>query len=556
MKKIIMVLTILSAVMLLMACSPESKTESNGESEEVPISSAVNRESKTEVISSIQNIDWNLGAQPTSLDPQLTTDPYGQQVISQLYEGLFRYDGDELVLGLCESYTLSADGLVYTFVLKDTEWDDGSTLTAYDFEYAWRRAINPLNNSGNAQYFKVIEGVDEYMTTGTGLQKVGIKAIGSSILEVRLEAELEGFMHRLTLPCFMPVKNYSVEEGVAPWYTDLTRLATNGPFKLVEVNYGLSYVLHDNTRYHMADQVKLNSIVVGMVVDDNAMYLKFRGNSFTVIDVVLPEIIDELEDKNADYHIKNNNSLIFVAMNQKNRHLSDAGVREALSLAIDRTALSIIAQPLSESPATGMVPTGVTDSVGNLFRNVAGDYDINVEEAQLTRIKALFENGGHDGENLPPLKLVYPVGALHSEVVDYLAMMWKENLDVDVRITQMSWVDYQNALAIGDYDLALVDWRFPLDDPLMILSRLMADGEYNVGNWKSVRYDHLISTANTLADFKRDALIYESERILMDQVAIIPLYYGRDNYLVKETLKGWSKTPSGYWNFSRAYMIQ
>ncbi|MGL5574014.1 MAG: peptide ABC transporter substrate-binding protein, partial [Sarcina sp.] len=230
----------------LVACGGDSSTSASGEVE--------------------QKIVYNMGADPKTLDPALNQESQAGSVIANAFEGLMKIGADEKpTYGVAKEHTLSEDGLVYTFKLREeAKWSDGSSVTADDFDYAWKRALNPDTAATYAYQLYYIKGAEAYNKKEGKVEDLGIKVVDDYTLEVTLENPTPYFVELLAFPTYYPVKKDIVEANKA-WATKPETYISNGPFKMVEFNQKQSLVFKKNEHYWNKDKIKLETLDVRMV---------------------------------------------------------------------------------------------------------------------------------------------------------------------------------------------------------------------------------------------------------------------------------------------------
>ena len=214
---------------------------------------------------------YAMDQEPETLDPTMNNYSRSSNVLQNLFSGLFRMEADgSLSNALCEDYTVSEDGLTYTFTLKDgMKWSDGSDLTAQDFVYSWLRVLNPETASPASWELYYIQGAEEYNTGGGSSEDVAVKAVDDKTLEVTLKSPTAYFLYLLAGTNFFPVKQ-DVVEGEEVWTKSADTYVCNGPFMMSEINPQSSYVLVKNPNYYDADAVQLDGVNVVFIESPEA----------------------------------------------------------------------------------------------------------------------------------------------------------------------------------------------------------------------------------------------------------------------------------------------
>ncbi|MBN2897552.1 MAG: peptide ABC transporter substrate-binding protein, partial [Clostridia bacterium] len=203
-----------------------------------------------------QTLVWNLGSDPKTIDPGLNAASDGGHVTNNTFEGLMREIDGKMEPAMAESYTVSDDGLVYTFKIREgAKWSDGQPVTANDFEYAWSRVVDPATASEYAWIF------DE-------VNIASWKALDEKTFEVTLSSPTPYFVGLTAFYTFFPVRQDMVETaGEGAWATNPETAVSNGPFKVTFFQTGDRIILEPNEYYWRRDEVKLSKIEVLMIVD-------------------------------------------------------------------------------------------------------------------------------------------------------------------------------------------------------------------------------------------------------------------------------------------------
>ncbi len=257
--------------LVLVGCGESSRKAGNN----------VQVEQKVEVDETLQNMSLNLEKMPESLDPQFNSEGEGSLVINNLYEGLMRELGENLVNGIADSYTVSEDKLTYTFKLREAYWSDGTEITAEDFVYAWRRGADPVNKSPHLKHYESakIKNAGAIARGEMSTASLGVLALDTHVLEVVLEEPNANFLEYMTLESFMPVREDMVDEA-GTW--SKTNASYNGPFKLVTCNkQGL--ILEKNEYYWNAKDVKLQSVNMQIIGDAEIAESKYLNNELDIL---------------------------------------------------------------------------------------------------------------------------------------------------------------------------------------------------------------------------------------------------------------------------------
>ncbi|MFZ5966081.1 MAG: peptide ABC transporter substrate-binding protein [Bacillota bacterium] len=499
-----------------------------------------------------QVLRYNLGGDPKTIDPQLNSANDGGNIINNMYEGLMREVGGKLEPAMAESYTVSDDGLTYTFKLRDAKWSDGQPVTAGDFEYSWKRALDPAVASEYAFQMYYIEGAQAF-NEGTGsLDAVAVKAVDDKTLEVKLVGPTPYFLDLTAFYTFLPTRKDVVDKDPEGWAKNPELAVSNGPFKLAEYAVGDKIVLVKNENYWKADQTKVDKIEASMIVEESTILTAYESDELDVIDLVPVQEIPRLEKEDPTFMNLPLIGTYYYIFNVTKAPTDDVRVRKALTMAIDRTAIVEKITKGGQLPATGFVPPGLKDADGKEFRSVGGDYGIDPKAAQVEEAKALLAEAGYpDGQGFPTLEVLYNTNEAHKAIAEAIQEMWKQNLGINVTLQNQEWAVFQDTRHQGNFSVARAGWLGDYPDPMTMLDLWTSYSGNNDAQWKVEAYDKLIEESKTKSGKERFDLLYQAEKMMMDEMIVMPIYYYTDQIMVKERVKGFERTTMGHMYFGK-----
>lgn len=545
MKKIFYVVTLLMAV-LLTACG--------GEKEQAKETDTAVVEQKVE-----QVMAFNLGSDPKSVDPQLCSATDGGIVVNNTFEGLMRTDanGKAQPAG-AESVEVSEDKMTYTFHLReDAKWSDGQTVTAADYKYAWLRALDPAVASEYSFQLYYIKGGQEFFEGKGTKENVGLEVVDDLTFKVTLKAPTAYFLDLVTFYTFMPVREDVVIQKTEGWAKDPSITISNGPFKISEYHMNDKIVLTPNTYYWNKNNVKLDKVTMSMIVDISTAITAYDSNEMDVlISVPTPEI-PKRQVEDPTFHIVPYLGCYYYVFNVNKAPTNDINVRKALTLAIDREQIVTEVTKAGQLPATGFVPTGLVDSQGNDFRAKAGDYGISTT-ADIEKAKEYLAKAGYpNGEGMAPVELIYNTNEGHKAVAEAIQEMWKKNLGIEVNLVNQEWAVFQDTRHVGNFEVARAGWIGDYNDPMTFLDLWTsysgnndAQWNYNKGDFPAnKKFDALIENSKVTQGIDRDKDLYSAEKIMMDELITMPIYYYTGVIMVKDKIKNWERDILGTWYF-------
>ncbi len=505
-------------------------------------------------------LNWNLGADPKTLDPGLNGASDSGDINNNTHEGLIREQAGKVMPGMAESWEVSEDGKTITFHLrKGLKWSDGSDLTAKDFEYSWKRAMDPATASEYAWIWKYTNVVGAYEATeGEGsLDDVGVRALDDLTFEVKLKNPTNYFISLLSFYHFNPVKQSSVEAGPeGSWAKDPSVYASNGPFMLTSYTIGDGLTLEKNPYYWNAENVKIDRINVKFIDDAATAYTAYQSGKLDFLNAAgipnseVPKLIAE----NPEFYIFPLLGTYYYNLNLDLDMWKDVRVRKALALAIDRQKI-VEVTARGEVPAAGFVPPGFPDDKGRDFFKTAGTYGIPADGSAVKKAQKLLAEAGYPGgKGFPKFVLMYNTSDNHKQVAEIVQEMWKKNLGIECTLENQEWAVFQDTRREGDYEVARGGWITDFLDPMGLLAIFKTDNHYNDPNYSNAEYDALMIKANETVGAEHFKALYKAQEILMSELPIIPVYHYTNYYLSSPQVKNWTRSQLGAVDFSQAYI--
>lgn len=501
-----------------------------------------------------QDLKLNASTEPPSLDPGLATDAVSFEILRVLNEGLVRLDADSKVVkgsGMAKDWKISEDGLVYTFYLKDdVKWSNGDPVTAHDFEYAWKRVLNPETAADYSYQLYYLKNGEAYNNGEVTADEVGVKALDDLTLEATLEAPTPYFLQLTAFGSLYPV-NKNVVEANPNWAADAATYVSNGPFTLTEWVHDSEVVVTKSDTYWNKDAIKLNTISWAMVNDQNTEYQLFQNGDLHVADNPPSDLTYDLIQSGKAKSVPILGTYMYT-INVTEEPFTNANVRKAFAAAIDRDALVNQVTKGGQIPATGFVPPGGSSDLPKDLRDVNGNLIPSGSEAKALLDKGMEELGLTE---FPEVTISYNTSEGHKMIAEAIAAMWKENLGVNVKLFNQEWKVYLDTLDNRDYQVGRIGWLGDYMDPMTFLDMFVTGGGNNWPGYSNSEYDALIAKAKATGDQQErlDAMA-EAEKILMDEMPIIPIYFYTDVYMVQDNVKGMVLHGDGAKDYSWTYI--
>ncbi|WKV09523.1 peptide ABC transporter substrate-binding protein [Thermoanaerobacterium sp. CMT5567-10] len=490
-----------------------------------------------------QVLHLSLPNDPPMLDPQRATDMTSFEILNAVFEGLVRIDKDGKVekgSGLAKDWTISPDKLTYTFHLKDNiKWSDGNPITAQDFEYSWKRALDPKTASEYAYILYPIKNAEKYNSGKASADDVGIKALDSKTLQVTLEKPTPYFLGLTSFITYLPVEKSFVEKVGDKLASSPDNMVFSGPFKLKEWNHEQNLTLVKNENYWDKNNVKLSEIDLDIVKDLNTLAQNYDTGKYDTISVTG----DYIDKYKGQVKYAPNGEVYFIALNNTSPIFKNANIRRAFSLAINRKELADNVLKDGSSPAYGIVPNGIPGEKDE-YRKEVGD----LFSEDTNKAKELLNEGMKELNitKLPKITLLASDSDSGKKLAQALQEFWKKNLGVDVEIQSMAFKVRLQRLKSKQYDMAIDDWIADYNDPMTFLDMWVTNGGNNDSGFSDPEYDKLINDAESTPDAKlRMDDMKKAEKIFIDAMSVAPIYFSSTAYVQKDYVKGYVRHPVG-----------
>ncbi|MGZ0051280.1 peptide ABC transporter substrate-binding protein [Brevibacillus gelatini] len=489
--------------------------------------------------------------EPTSLDPPLGFDEPSYNILNNLMEGLTRLDENQKPQPAAASeWKISEDGRTYTFTLRDNKWSNGEPVTAHDFEYAWKRMLDPALASPAAFLAFIIEGAEAYNSGKGSVDDVKVKALDDKTLEVVLAQPASWTLLLASNPAFFPVHKATVEKN-PKWAAEAATFVGNGPFKLTEWKHDSELKIMKNENYWDAANVTLAGAVWKMIDDENTEYQMFTNGELHRTTTVPADMADQLFQEGKVY-VKDGAGTEFYRFNVTKEPFDNANIRKAFSMAIDRQTLVDHILMRKQKPGTGFVSYGLPDANGSGdFRQVGGDL-VKFDPAEAKRLLELgMKEKGYT--TLPEVTLTYRSGTATEKTAQAAQEMWKQTLGVDVKLQKVEGqvlTDMQKKL---EYQIARSSWLPDFGDAINFLDIFQSKNGSNRTGWANAEYDKLIEGAyKEPDDAKRLQMLHDAEKILLDEAPVAPLYFYNTSLLTSDKVSGIQSSSLSYTDLRKA----
>ena len=476
------------------------------------------------------------GPEPQALDPHVTTGTAELNIQMALFEGLLVPNPESLAPspGVARSWEVSEDGRVYRFELRPARWSDGEPVVAQDFVAAWKRALSPEQASPYASMMYLLEGAEAW-SRGESASFTGAQALDAWTLEVRLAKPVPYFLEALLHPVWFPVPSHLLAfqppgERVGHW-TQPGSFVGNGPFVLEKWLPNQFVEVRRNERYWDVQSVRLQAARFISIDEPAAEERAFQAGQLHVTDSLPPARVrayteSDSEDLRVDPYL----GTYYILLNLREPDLADPKVRRALALAIDREAIADRLLGGGQRPAGGFIP----DNMPGYVASIPVEYDPSLA-------RSLFADAGYrDGTGFPAMEFLFNSSESHRKIAEALQAMWRQELGIEITLTNQEWRTYLQRRSSGDFQMARAVWIGDYLEPSSFLDLWTAGNPNNWAGWSDPSYDALVESAKRTVDPAHRMRQYAlAERYLIAEQVIIPLYHYVTAYLLDPSVQGW-----------------
>ena len=480
------------------------------------------------------------GSEPQGLDPHVVTGVPENHILRALFEGLAVKNPYTLEPepGVASSWDISEDGRVITFHINPAAvWSNGEPMTANDYVWSWRRLLTPTLGAEYAYMLFPVKNAEAFNKGKiVDFSEVGVKALDDSTLQVTLNERTPYFLqlmdHYSTFAVHRPTieKFGSATDRYTPW-TRVENMVSNGAFRLKSWQLNRRIELQKSDTYWDRDKVRLNGIVyypTENVVSEERMFrvgqLHYTG-SVPLGKIPVYQAMEDSPYVQAPYI-----GTYYYLLNTTRAPTDNLNVRKALSMAVDRDKLNKTVLKGTNVSAYSITPP---DTLGYYPPRL---FSYDVEAAQ----KFLAEAGYPNGEGWPGLELTYNTSEDHRKIAVALQHMWKDNLNIEVTLTNQEWKVYLDSLTNMQFQIARRGWIGDYVDPNNFLDLFITGGGNNNTGFADPAYDEMILREAPQAATKEErfAIFKKAETLLMEQMPIIPIFTYTSKHLIHPSVNG------------------
>ncbi|QKK01185.1 MAG: peptide ABC transporter substrate-binding protein [Pseudomonadota bacterium] len=523
-----------------------------------PVEAAFNDDGRPlpDVLAEQQVVHRGNGEEPQTLDPHLAEGVPSANILRDLFEGLTTTSPDgRIVPGAALHWDISRDGLTYTFFLRpEARWSNGESLTAADFVWSWRRAVDPETGASYGRMLAPVVNAGAILSGELPAVELGVEALNETTFQVRLEDPTPYFLGLLTHPTTYPVWRPGVETFGSS-HVRPGNLVSNGAYQLIDWQVRSRIELARNPHYHGVESVVVEGVVYYPFEDENTEFNRFRAGDLHWTYQVPSNQFRWLQNNLSEaLMVAPWFGTYFFSFNLTRAPFEDnLALRQALTLAIDRRILTEHVSQFGEIPTFNLVPPGLPDYVPPEVEWAEWSQEEREQEA-----RRLYRQAGFSESQPLSVELRYNTSENHRKLAVAVAAMWKQVLGTRTRLVNEEFrVFLQNRAQRRVTEVFRAGWIGDYQDAFSFLELFHSAHGRNDAGYNNPRYDRLLERiAAERIPARRRNLMAEAERMILADQVILPVYVYVSKRLVDPRLKGWEENVMDYHLTRYMYLLR
>jgi oligopeptide transport system substrate-binding protein len=487
-----------------------------------------------------------LSEEPPQLDSTRSTDAVSFVVLAHTMEGLIAYDqNDQLTPGAAERWEIRDDGATF-WIREEATWSDGQPVTAHDFEFAWKRVLDPDTAAEYAFILYPIKNAEAVNQGNLPKEMLGVRAVTDLVLEVDFERPTPYFDKLVAFNTYFPVREDFFESTNGRYGADAGMLLSNGPYILTEWIHGASMLWKKNPYYWNSEKGLLDEIVTAYITNDaNANLNLFKDGQIVQTGLTAPMLPTAMEQRwQIDRFM--DGTLFFLEFNHREGRITDnLNFRKALYLAQDSSELVYkVLKEASYLPAESLFPIWIQGLQG-AFRK---EYPLPKHSLDLKKAREYLDLARQELglEEFPPIILLTGDSSLSLLAAEYYQELYKKNLGLELRIDAQIFKQRLAKMTSGDFDIVMAGWGPDYFDALTFGDLFASWNLNNRGRYQSEEMDNLVRTAQSELDPQKRMDAFGSiQELIYSDVVIIPMYERGVSFVVDPRLKGFKRRSVG-----------
>lgn len=480
---------------------------------------------------------------PTTLDPTKGQSIGDNEIQHAVTEGLTRNTAGDVKPGIAESWDESEDGLTYTFHLrKDAKWSDGEPITAADFEYSWKRLVNPETASPYAFIGDCLKNGQAIEQGNMDVEELGVKAVDDTTLEVTLEHPTSYFLSLIgSSGQFAPLRQDIVEKYGTDFAATSEKNVYSGPFVMTSSEDNV-WTFEKNDNYWDKDSINLDKCELNYVENTDTQLSMYEAGDLDYVQVPTAYVSD-YKDK-AEVFANGNVDFCYINSKSDNPVLGNKNFRLALNYALNRNDYNKLANADTYTAFNGLVFPGLQakgTTYGEAYDLNSYSYPLDGDQDKATEyLNAAMQELGIANASDITVEVVTTDADSSKRIVETLQEQWQNALGINVKIRQVTYADiYGKVFPEHDYEIGYGGWGSDYDDPYSYLELFKSDSSYNYSQYENPEVDQLLIASQDEPDTdKRMDELNQAEQDILADGAFVPLQARNIYYMLDDDTTG------------------
>lgn len=480
---------------------------------------------------------------PTTLDPTKGQSIGDNEIQHAVTEGLTRNTAGDVKPGIAESWDESEDGLTYTFHLrKDAKWSDGEPITAADFEYSWKRLVNPETASPYAFIGDCLKNGQAIEQGNMDVEELGVKAVDDTTLEVTLEHPTSYFLSLIgSSGQYAPLRQDIVEKYGTDFAATSEKNVYSGPFVMTSSEDNV-WTFAKNDNYWDKDSINLDKCELNYVENTDTQLSMYEAGDLDYVQVPTAYVLD-YKDK-AEVFANGNVDFCYINSKSDNPVLGNKNFRLALNYALNRNDYNKLANADTYTAFNGLVFPGLQakgTTYGEAYDLNSYSYPLDGDQDKATEyLNAAMQELGIANASDITVEVVTTDADSSKRIVETLQEQWQNALGINVKIRQVTYADiYGKVFPEHDYEIGYGGWGSDYDDPYSYLELFKGDSSYNYSQYENPEVDQLLIASQDEPDTdKRMDELNQVEQDILADGAFVPLQARNVYYMLDDDTTG------------------
>jgi len=494
-----------------------------------------------------QTLTIALSTEPPQLNGTKATDSESFFILGHTMEGLLSVGKDKrLAPGVAETWEVTDTGAVF-HLRKDAKWSDGKAVTAHDFVFAWRTAVDPKNASEYAFILYPVKNAEAINTKKRPVKDLGVVAIDNATLKVTFEKPCGYFLSLMTFPTYFPLREDFYQSRGERYGAEATDILANGAFILTKWMHGASLRMEKNKNYWNQKAITLEAIDIPFITpDDSARFNLFKDHKIDIVGLN-KDTLGEAQKENLKLKRFSDGTVFYLEFNFKEgRPTRNLALRKAIAAVFDSEQYvnKVVGIP-GTKVASSVIPSWVMGQK-QTFRK---EHPLPTRKPDLAAAKIHLAQALKEMQTtqIPPLVWLTGDSPTASREAEYFQSLLKTALGIDLKIDKQIFKQRLAKMTAGDFDIVSAGWGPDYNDPMTFADLKTSWNENNRGRWVHKKYDEWIRKAQgTTQVALRMGAMAEAEKIALAELPLLPLYERSVIYSQNESLQGVVRKEVGF----------